>query len=123
MEKSIYEPTPEQKKYQPLFNLVANPLNWKLPTKPYAVRTLKEAEKLRELIKDQYPNENMYNVMHNLLQEQIDINGFKAWLKEKRQELQQPEYNPQTWQGSYALLGKEQIIDELLAELEPTFTS
>jgi len=46
------------------------------------------------------------------------IAAFAKYLLEKRQELQQPEYNPSTYQGSYALLGKEQIIDEIVEALK-----
>jgi hypothetical protein len=46
------------------------------------------------------------------------ITAFVKYLKQKRLEIQQPEYNPQTWQGSYALLGKEQMIDEISEELK-----
>jgi hypothetical protein len=56
------------------------------------------------------------------LYDNISINGaiaaFAKYLLEKRQELQQPEYNPSTYQGSYAILGKEQIIDELVETLK-----
>ena len=40
--------------------------------------------------------------------------AFKDWLTDKRLELQEPEYNPSTYQGSYAMLGKEQMLDELI---------
>jgi hypothetical protein len=42
----------------------------------------------------------------------------KEWLTQKRLDLQEPEYNPSTYQGSYAMLGREQMIDELVAELQ-----
>lgn len=46
--------------------------------------------------------------------------AFKEWLTEKRLELQQPEYNPSTYQGSYAMLGREQMLDELIQFISKT---
>jgi hypothetical protein len=42
---------------------------------------------------------------------------LEDYLKQTRLELQQPEYNPSTYQGSYAMLGKEQMLDQLTADL------
>jgi hypothetical protein len=43
--------------------------------------------------------------------------AVKEWLTQKRLALQKPEYNPSPYQGAYAILGREQMIDELLEEL------
>ena len=45
------------------------------------------------------------------------VKAIQEWLTQKRLKLQEPEYNPSTYQGSYAMLGREQMIDDLLEEL------
>ena len=46
------------------------------------------------------------------------IVAFIKYLKAKRLSLQEPEYNPQTYQGSYSMLGKEQMIDDIVEDLK-----
>lgn len=43
---------------------------------------------------------------------------IKKWLEQKRQELQEPEHNPENCQQSYILKGREIQIDEFLEDLK-----
>lgn len=67
---------------------------------------------LKEIIREQYANENQYQVFHNLIQEEKDINAFKKWLRHKRRELNSPKWD------SYIASIRQIFIDELLEELK-----